>query len=254
MANYPDRRSAAIPALHAVQERYGWCSPEGDRAGRLRDAGDARLPDRRRDLLRHARDAARRAPPRLRLHEHLVLAVRRRRAARARCARRSATTRLQPARLRVPRRLRHRADGLGRRRLRRARSTLDEVPAAGRARCAPARSRCPTSSSSAARAPTPKVAALMSRHPAVRGHRRARPAHARRSTSAAAATRRCARRCEMPAARSLDRARGLRPARPRRRRLLDGHEGLVHPPGRDGQVPRRATPTSPSRAPSRTAS
>ena len=29
MAKYPDRRSAAIPALHAVQRRYGWCSPEG---------------------------------------------------------------------------------------------------------------------------------------------------------------------------------------------------------------------------------
>jgi NADH-quinone oxidoreductase subunit E len=29
MARYPDRRSAAIPALAAVQERYGWCTPEG---------------------------------------------------------------------------------------------------------------------------------------------------------------------------------------------------------------------------------
>ena len=29
MAKYPDRRSAAIPALHEVQARYGWCSPEG---------------------------------------------------------------------------------------------------------------------------------------------------------------------------------------------------------------------------------
>ena len=29
MARYPDRRSAAIPALHAVQARYGWCSPAG---------------------------------------------------------------------------------------------------------------------------------------------------------------------------------------------------------------------------------
>ena len=29
MAKYPDRRSAAIPALHAAQNRYGWCSPEG---------------------------------------------------------------------------------------------------------------------------------------------------------------------------------------------------------------------------------
>ena len=28
MAKYPDRRSAAIPALHAAQAAYGWCSPE----------------------------------------------------------------------------------------------------------------------------------------------------------------------------------------------------------------------------------
>ncbi|MDQ6607170.1 MAG: NAD(P)H-dependent oxidoreductase subunit E, partial [Actinomycetota bacterium] len=27
MAKYPDRRSAAIPALHAAQAEYGWCSP-----------------------------------------------------------------------------------------------------------------------------------------------------------------------------------------------------------------------------------
>jgi NADH:ubiquinone oxidoreductase subunit E len=29
MSKYPDRRSAAIPALHEVQKRYGWCSPDG---------------------------------------------------------------------------------------------------------------------------------------------------------------------------------------------------------------------------------
>ena len=29
MAKYPDRRSAAIPALAAVQREYGWCTPEG---------------------------------------------------------------------------------------------------------------------------------------------------------------------------------------------------------------------------------
>jgi NADH:ubiquinone oxidoreductase subunit E len=29
MSRYPDRRSAAIPALRAVQEKYGWCTPEG---------------------------------------------------------------------------------------------------------------------------------------------------------------------------------------------------------------------------------
>jgi NADH:ubiquinone oxidoreductase subunit E len=28
MAKYPDRRSAAIPALHAAQGIHGWCSPE----------------------------------------------------------------------------------------------------------------------------------------------------------------------------------------------------------------------------------
>jgi NADH:ubiquinone oxidoreductase subunit E len=27
MARYPDRRSAAIPALHAAQRLHGWCSP-----------------------------------------------------------------------------------------------------------------------------------------------------------------------------------------------------------------------------------
>jgi NADH-quinone oxidoreductase subunit E len=29
MAKYPDRRSAATPALHAAQAVYGWCSPTG---------------------------------------------------------------------------------------------------------------------------------------------------------------------------------------------------------------------------------
>jgi NADH-quinone oxidoreductase subunit E len=28
MAKYPERRSAAIPALHAAQQVHGWCSPE----------------------------------------------------------------------------------------------------------------------------------------------------------------------------------------------------------------------------------
>jgi NADH-quinone oxidoreductase subunit E len=31
MSRYPDRRSASIPALWAVQHRYGWCTPEGMR-------------------------------------------------------------------------------------------------------------------------------------------------------------------------------------------------------------------------------
>jgi NADH:ubiquinone oxidoreductase subunit E len=31
MSRYPDRRSASIPALWAVQQRYDWCTPEGIR-------------------------------------------------------------------------------------------------------------------------------------------------------------------------------------------------------------------------------
>jgi NADH:ubiquinone oxidoreductase subunit E len=31
MSRYPDRKSASIPALWAIQERYGWCTPEGIR-------------------------------------------------------------------------------------------------------------------------------------------------------------------------------------------------------------------------------
>ena len=31
MGRYPDRNSASIPALWAVQRRYGWCTPEGIR-------------------------------------------------------------------------------------------------------------------------------------------------------------------------------------------------------------------------------
>ena len=31
MSRYPDRHSASIPALWAVQEHYGWCTPQGIR-------------------------------------------------------------------------------------------------------------------------------------------------------------------------------------------------------------------------------
>ncbi len=72
------------------------------------------------------------APQRVRVHEHLLLAVRRRRAVRGdERGRRAARGRgggRQRARVRVPRRVRHRADGIRRRRLRRARCQLDDVP------------------------------------------------------------------------------------------------------------------------------
>jgi NADH-quinone oxidoreductase subunit E len=31
MGRYPEKRSAALPALFAIQRRYGWCTPEGMR-------------------------------------------------------------------------------------------------------------------------------------------------------------------------------------------------------------------------------
>jgi hypothetical protein len=83
----------------------------GHRAGRLRHAPHARLPHRGRDLLRHARDAPVGAP-----RSTSARTSRARCAAPTRCcdgfARRPATTRLQHPRLRVPGRVRHRADGL----------------------------------------------------------------------------------------------------------------------------------------------
>ena len=87
----------------------------------MRHAPDARLPDRGRDVLRHARDAARRAAHDVYVCTNISCSLRGadellRRAA----ATRSATTRDFNVRaLRVPRRVRHRADGVGRRRLRR---------------------------------------------------------------------------------------------------------------------------------------
>ena len=86
MAQYPDRHSAAIPALHAAQRAHGWCSPEAIEQVACVMRRHARLPGVGGDLLRHARDAARRAPQRVRVHEHLLLAARRRRAATRRCS------------------------------------------------------------------------------------------------------------------------------------------------------------------------
>ena len=121
MAKYPDRRSAAIPALHAAQERARLVLARGDRAGRRGDAADARLSDVGGDLLRHARDCTP-AP-------HTTSTCARTSLARCwaptsssrRCGGRRGRPRRQRALVRVPGRVRHRADGLGQRRVRRAR-------------------------------------------------------------------------------------------------------------------------------------
>ena len=75
----------------------------------------------------------------------------------------------------------------------------------------------------------------------------------RRSTSASAATGAAQGADRDGPGRGPEGARGVRPARPRRRRLLDGQEGQLHPQGRRWTSTSAATPTSPSPAPSRTA-
>ncbi len=168
--------------------------------------------------------------------------------------------RIQRARVRVPRRVRHRADGLRRRRLRRP--ALD--PRTCR-RCSTTARRdgqcCRRSSSRANGSPTrtqtprsgwaeidpqPSTKAHddgwrppggWGSHPPVLRHRRARAEHAR----GLPAPRRLRGAQKGPADDARGRARGarsLRPARARRRGLRDGQEGLVPAERLDGQVPR----------------
>ena len=236
MALYPDRRSAALPALAAAQRLHGWCSPEAiEQVACVMGVTPAYL-EAVATLLRHARDRARRPPQRLRVHEHLLLAARRRRAATRRCARcrRSAGRRArdQRARVRVPRRVRHRADGLRRRRLRRPAEPRPTRRGCSTT-CAPGDRCCPRSSSRAGRADRrwdarcscstdidePGLATLEV-YERRGGYESLRKALA------------------MSPEEVLERARSLGPARARRRGLRDGHEGLVPAEGRDGQVPR----------------
>ena len=172
MSRYPQLRSAAIPALWAVQRHYGWCSPEGIRqAAAVMGVTPAYLESVASFYDLFATDAGR-PPPGARLPQHLLLDARRRRAARGllRGDRRRpheadhhgatlARRRVLRQGLRVPGRLRHRADGLDRRALLRPARATTTPPRRSR-RCAPAPSRCPTRSSPSAAAaggpePTP---------------------------------------------------------------------------------------------------
>src|SRR5258707_12450501 len=45
MSRYPDRHSASIPALWAVQERYGWGTPEGLRQAAAGMGGTPGYPE-----------------------------------------------------------------------------------------------------------------------------------------------------------------------------------------------------------------
>ena len=79
MAKYPDRRSAAIPALHAAQAVHGWCSPEAitqvAAVMRLTPAYLTSVASFYDMFELHAQAHQRR----VRVHEHLLLAARRRR-------------------------------------------------------------------------------------------------------------------------------------------------------------------------------
>ena len=119
MAKYPDVRSAAIPALKVVQREHGWCSPTAIEQA----ACVMRLTPGYLIAVATFYDMFDTVPvgaaPGLRVHEHLLLAARRRRALRRDALRRRRRPALQRAPVRVPGRVRHRADGLGRRRVRR---------------------------------------------------------------------------------------------------------------------------------------
>ena len=197
MAQYPDRRSAAIPALHAVQREHGWCSPTAIEQAAARDAPDARLPDRGGDVLRHVRDARRRA----------ATTSTSARTSRARCAAPTRSTRRCMSAVGDDPEFHVRAfECLG---------ACDIAPMASvdgeyvgpleRDDCRTDRRRPsrPAARGAAGQAAPPRARPTetleMPEGPAerplsVQGHRRARPQHARRSTSAAAATRCCARR------------------------------------------------------------
>ncbi len=203
----------------------------------MRAAPDARRPRRRRLVLRHVPPASRRAHGRVRLHEHLLLALRRAGAVRrVRRARRGGPGRQHPL-VRVPGRLRHRTDGVGQRHVRRA---AHDRRRAGAARPDPPRrgAAARASRSRAGRASTPTPAeAPRDRHPALPRDRRAGARDARRLR--AARRLRLAARGAADAARGADRdVQGRGPARPRRRRVQHGPEGLVPAQGRHAEVRR----------------
>ena len=80
MRRYPDRHSAALPALAAAQRVHGWCSPEAlEQVACVMRVTPAYLESVASfyDMLETTPVGA---PQRVRLHEHLLLAARRRRA------------------------------------------------------------------------------------------------------------------------------------------------------------------------------
>ncbi len=237
---------AALPrhALgHAARARR---RPEGARLvlarghppGGRGDAGDPGLPLLGGHLLRHAAHRAGRGPLRVRVHQRGLppapgegrLRRHRRGGARPGADRRG------PARVRVPGRVRHGADGVRRRSLRRPARSLRRPRAGERGQggtggAARPQPRGPRLHACPGATPVPEMRVLL------RELRRARPPHHGRLRAPRGLPLRAQGGARHAPGGGALAARGLGPARPRRRRVLDGQEGELHPPRLDGQVP-----------------
>ena len=252
MAQVPGPPHAAIPALAAAQRLHGWCSPEAiEQVACVMRLTPGYL-DLRRVVLRHARDAARSAATRVYVCTNISCSLCGADELLARAAaRRSATTRtfnvrrfeclgacdiapmasvdgvyVGPIALdEVPTLVEQIRDGAAAARQAAAPRTADPSAACGRHGDAESTRR--RAGRRAIEQPPARTGRMSPDHP-LRRHRRARPEHDRRLPRAAAATsalRKALRRCRREAL--LDELHGLGPARPRRRRLPDGQEGLV---------------------------
>ena len=258
MAHYPDRRSAALPALAAAQRVHGWCSPEAiEQVACVMRVTPAYLESVASfyDMLETEPG---RAPQRVRVHEHLLLAARRRRAVRG--GRRGGRGRRPDVNVRAfeclgacdiapmasvdgvyvgPLVARGRA-GAARGRPRRARR------AARQAARAPPRRRPATPTRASSRATSAETAspsgrererAAMTDSAPVHRHRRAGAEHARGLRTPRRLSSRCARRWRWTPRRCSPSSKPPACAAAAAR-VRDGQEGLVPAEGLDGQVPR----------------
>ena len=223
----------------------------GDPPGRRGDAGDARLPGVGGELLRPAAHRAGRHPQGRGLHQHQLLDARRRRAARRLPRGRRGTTRsffvtgfecLGACDIAPMASIDERY--FGPLEAAEAKTAIEQLRAGAEVLPEKALEK----RAAAGRRPMPETRMLLEER------RRPGAAHDRRLQG----LRRLRHAGEgLPrdgGRRGAQGARRLGPARARRRRLLDGQKGLLPAPRRDGASTSAATPTSPSRAPSRTAS
>ena len=234
---YPQLRSASIPALWAVQRHYGWCTPEGIRRGGG-DGRDARLPRVRvasfYDLFHTEPVASHRV---LVCHNISCCSTA---ATSFAGVRRGGRRRHLRTRVRVHGRLRHRPDGVDRRALLRPLDAADAAAAIealrGGEQVLPGKAIIdrPAAGGPRASSPTPCVSGAERGASSGGSHARDPRPLPRYRCARTGDDRRLSRARRLRALeRLLSRARprgpdlrdrGVRAARPRRRRLLDGQE------------------------------